>query len=454
MLGVLARTVHDIWNRAVGPQLMTMIPSSKAVRRVFLAFGFDVLGYDVAHHKIDLGDGGTIEFAGLKDQRRLDGDYEGVIIPQGIFEQFDGKRGFQWKQDLLSQREKEVWNRWEAGKWTCFLVRQIVDEIVGSMYMPSTPIRNTDLCKWALNALDVHRAPTPTLPHASATDSEFTQFVREYGTSATLFYLRDRSEFRTLVRANDLVVGFEASQTLFFLPFYSTNKTNDDATRMLTMLVKGIHDYRQKRIVEMPDWVHELRFEREIVLDGELDSLRQQIAKLEAEQGVLRQYRAILTTSGDLLKDKLIEIMKNFFGFKVDPIDDRREDFKLLNDDESVFAVVESKGVKSGIKREHINQVDSHRERNGLDSTVPGILLINNEMSVEGIEARCKTSVPSEHVVHAQRFNCLVVRTIDLLLFMKMLENDADRGDKIRQLVSAGGGWLRAEGKEYQLKIK
>jgi hypothetical protein len=115
------------------------------------------------------------------------------------------------------------------------------------------------------------------------------------------------------------------------------------------------------------------------------------------------------------------------------------------------LALVEVKGTTKGIKREYINQVDSHRERNELPPSLPGILLINIEMSIEGITQRLATTVDNEQIKHAQNFNVLIVRTIDLLFLMKRLENDPERKNKLLSLLSSGGGWLRADSKGYEL---
>ena len=113
--------------------------------------------------------------------------------------------------------------------------------------------------------------------------------------------------------------------------------------------------------------------------------------------------------------------------------------------------MVEIKGTTKGIKREHINQVDSHRERNELPPSIPGILLINNEMSIEGITQRLTTTVDEEQIKHAQKLNVLIVRTIDLLFLMKHLEDDPKRKDKLLRLLSSRGGWVSTNLEGYKL---
>jgi hypothetical protein len=168
------------------------------------------------------------------------------------------------------------------------------------------------------------------------------------------------------------------------------------------------------------------------------------LAKNTLENDLIRwiNYKAILTTSGNVLKKIVIEIMQDFFEFHIDPIDEGREDFKIVNEEGEVLAVVEVKGTKKGIKREHINQADSHRERNDLPSSIPSILIINNEMGISGLKGKIESDVPDEQIKHARNLNVLIVRTIDLLLFMSRMENVNDRKEVFLDKIRSESGWI------------
>ena len=196
--------------------------------------------------------------------------------------------------------------------------------------------------------------------------------------------------------------------------------------------IRGILDYRQKRIAELPAWLDEFKFATEEKLGSEIEVLQKQIADQEGQIQVWKDYKAILSTSGDVLKDRVVSILRGLFGLKVDAPEEYREDAKILDDPDSVLAFVEIKGTKSGIKREHINQVDSHRERASLASTVPGVLVINNEMSIAGIKDRFKTTVPGEQIDHAKKLNVLIIRTIDLLFLIRQFEDLSDKKKVLR----------------------
>jgi hypothetical protein len=166
----------------------------------------------------------------------------------------------------------------------------------------------------------------------------------------------------------------------------------------------------------------------------------------------LQNYKAILTTSGDNLHDLLAEILDDFFGLNVDATDEGKEDIKILDDDaQKPIILLEVKGTNKGVKREHINQLDSHRERSDLSSDVLGVLLINNEMGVEGIDKRKETTVADQQIKHAQKQNVLIVRTVDFLLLMGLFESSSDRANALLKLFFQGPGWLKVEGDQPEI---
>jgi hypothetical protein len=139
-------------------------------------------------------------------------------------------------------------------------------------------------------------------------------------------------------------------------------------------------------------------------------------------------------------------ILESYFGLKVDPIDEGGEDFKIFEGEGQILAVGEAKGTNSGIKREHINQVDSHREKLDLTDSTPGLLIINNQMDIASVQGRRETTIAPEHIKHARLHNVLVLRAIDLLTLMQWAEGRADRGQIFIKYVTAGGGWLTVDG--------
>jgi hypothetical protein len=128
-------------------------------------------------------------------------------------------------------------------------------------------------------------------------------------------------------------------------------------------------------------------------------------------------YQGVMAMNG-LSRTKLIE-NADLRGFI--------EDISVTDDDGKVLALCEVKGKKGGVNREHINQVDSERKRNGLTTDTLGLLIINDHMDDTGYAERKALKFAREQIDHATALNVLIIRTIDLLLFMLEVEEKPDR---------------------------
>ena len=274
---------------------------------------------------------------------------------------------------------------------------------------------------------------------------EFRAYLNKYGVAETFF---ERSEFPTasdfhvLATAGYLDVGFEFNAKLFFLP---APTEAEDFTQLATDVTSAILSYRGKRTVEIPPWLDSFKFEAEKALDVRKAGLERELAQVATTAEEWGRYKSILVTSGETLRQRVTKIFEKFFGFNVDPTDEGREDFKLLTDDEEVLAFCEVKGTKTGIKREYVNQIDGNRELRGFPPEVPGVLIINNEMSIASADERLKTEVALDQIQLARNKNILIVRTIDLLNLMRQVEHSDSRGETLLGLIRSGGGWLSAD---------
>jgi CheY-specific phosphatase CheX len=83
--------------------------------------------------------------------------------------------------------------------------------------------------------------------------------------------------------------------------------------------------------------------------------------------------KGILSFQSDPLVAAIVSILESLFGIQLKVDDKRIEDASIVDESGKILAVVEIKGLKGDVKREHINQLDNHRERLELDQSVPGI---------------------------------------------------------------------------------
>ncbi len=435
------------------------ISTNKKLR--IIAYGFDVLGFELPTTPVSVGDNAQIEYLSFPANAALD-EADGAIIPQGIFERIEYSHGYgetytdvHVKKAILQERQKQVFNLIDERKWVCFLVGSIIDKVPNGW--DTREIDDTDLCKRLLNALGITKLERHTvdgLTIFATKRDEFRAYLRDYGVVNTVFelpYNRAR-QFQIVADSAGAAVAIEWANQVFFLPFHTTKREVVTLNLIATEVARAILDYRQKRIAEVPTWVDEFKFTTEEKLGSEIEALQKQIADWEGQLQIWKDYKGILSTSGDILKARVVAILRGFFGLKVDAPEEFREDAKLLDEHTcAAIAFAEIKGTKAGIKREHINQVDSHRERAGLSPSVSGVLIINNEMSVTGVKERFETTVPGEQIDHAKRQNVLIIRTIDLLYLILQFEDRVDRKEKFLGIIGSGGGWLRVTPTEFQV---
>jgi len=351
----------------------------------------------------------------------------------------------------LLECDRQLANLFRDGKWVCFLVDAITDFVPNGY--GSRRCHDTDLCKRMLNRFGIGRSLIKETPSSWTKVNEFARYFRNYGVAKTAFDIRwsEYSDGRVLGEVRETTVAFELLNRLFFLPFHSLRHDKNGAKELAETVSSAIVDYRHKRLVELPSWVDGFEFGVEQRLQSELRELVEQGSRRQTELLTWRNYKAVLTTAGEILKARVVAILAGFFGLRVDPVDESREDARILAEDGTTLVIVEVKGTKTGITTEHIHEVDGHRTRSRLPKFLPGVLVINSDRSVDGIEARSAAEVHPELVRLARDMNVLIVRTIDLLFLMRHLGGDSRRGKTLLNLMQSGGGWLKADSTGYKI---
>ena len=432
-------------------------------RETVFAYGFDQAGFTTTHGPISINSSVNVEFVDFYSSRNLN-EADGVIVPQGIFEKIEtrtdlfsglfGEKTFVLvDKSLLLERERQVFNLLRDGKWICFLVGEITDQIAQGLH--SEPISDTDLCKRILNAfmIDRRRRYRLEIPlELKVRDEEFEPYMSHYGRPTTVFELPQDlpTERHAIAWLGNGVVGMEIDAQLFFLPFESTRRTLEVATHILTLLTPAINQYRRDRIIAVPDWVDEFHFKPEEPLYLEINDLLGKLNRLESELASLKDYKAILSSSGIYLRNKLVALFESVFDLKVQCID-REERFLVVKDDDSPVALVESEGIQGGVQAASIERLARARRQHGLRDLFPAALLINNDMAVTNVGERSATSIGSDVLQAAVQQNVLIMRTIDLLFLLNHLEKSPNKKGRMLHLLTSGSGWLKASTGSYDV---
>jgi hypothetical protein len=239
------------------------------------------------------------------------------------------------------------------------------------------------------------------------------------------------------------MVGMVLEKLDYFIPALIPANRPETIAEYVTLLADALVSSTSKLYQVLPEWIDGFVFSEEMGLEKERDELAARIHEIEMRMDCLKRYKAILVLSGEELVDSVIGVFREGFRIAVDPIDNLREDFKLLDTEKKPFLLCEVKGTNRGVKREHVNQADSHRERSGFGEKFPSLLIVNTAVKNARSLAEKDQEVAMEQVQHARRMGILIVRTLDLLFLLRMLFAEMISREEAVRILTTNSGWLR-----------
>jgi hypothetical protein len=230
-------------------------------------------------------------------------------------------------------------------------------------------------------------------------------------------------------------------EKFFFLPCInpSTHKQAVDAAAAAT---KSVIAYRKRISKEKPQWISEFSFSQEQSLINDAKDLQQRLNQIETKIDSYRNYKGALCYRSDPLVDIVINIFQKFFDINLFKEEEFLEDASLKDESGSRTAVFEVKGVNSNFSRQNINQVDSHRERLGLQPNTPGILVMNTLMNAKSLNEKDQSPHP-DIIKKAVTDNVLLLRTLDLLRYADGVEAGIFKKEDFLDILLGQSGWLK-----------
>lgn len=382
-------------------------------------------------------------------------EFDGVILFQGIFENFEHKSsGYEsyikhsYDADELDKRKKEAALLLRQGGFLCFLLTDPFIDMDGNR-----DFRATDLAKCHLNYSDFYRKNfRKRIAHVTPVVDEYKRFLDLFGAANSyLSNLNKKLDCRVLARVNNEDVGLLIDQAEYFLPSLVPDARMEVINEYFHLLADAITSVHNKLHQAVPDWVAAYEFQEEQGLFEERTALTNRVADINKRLAQLTQYKASLVHSGPQLVADVSTILKAVLGVGIDATDDFREDIKLMDDDNNVIGVCEIKGINRGVKRENINQTDSHRERSGFNATFPALLIVNTGIkSARSIEEKDQ-EIAAEQVKHAAHMRILIMRTLDLLGLLRLVLTGKRTTQEARSLVLSNVGWIRVQSDEIHV---
>ena len=310
----------------------------------------------------------------------------------------------------------------KAGAWAAFLLGDVWNGYENQWC-------DTDLAKKYLNAFFGAVESIDPEPHVPCKRDEFKSYLRDYGIARTRFrWPADEIVARVLAGEEACIYAAEVSGKFFFLPLPDGPRDRGAALKIATLATESIVAYKRRNQIYLPANIAALRFKSESAAEQQIRELSDRLIQLEESLDLWKEYKAILCSSGDLLTRAVVKVLRNFFGLTTSDEDKFIEDATILDSNQQPLFIVEVKGVSGGLRRDHINQVDSHRDRLQISPQTPGLFIINDFMDVEDLNERKAKQFDADHIARAHRDNVRILRTTTLFDMMLALEERADRG--------------------------
>ncbi|HEB72370.1 MAG TPA: hypothetical protein ENI77_07085 [Nitrospirae bacterium] len=431
---------------------MTQPEEEKERSYNILVYGIDKLSLTVPEKSISKSNF-VLHFEPYNTPRRFD-EFDGVILYQGIFEQFEQESNYSGDylthscdKDELDKRISESTLLLRNGGFICFLLNtKFIDEDGGRSF------RDTDLTKYYLRYRYLSRENfQKRAPNLDVILDEFRGFLERYGAATSYFqYHGDSFEIRIISKVSSYVTGMIINRANYFIPTRVPDNRPGEVKEYFTLLANALALTYNKLSRDLPGWINEFEFSEESDSKAERDALSKKISEIDERAELLQKYKSILSLTGGDLVDSVATVFRKGFGIGVDPLDELREDIKLL-DDNKPFCLCEVKGTNKGVKRENINQADSHRERSGFKAEFPSLLVMNikNARSLNEKDQ----GIAIEQIRHAKTTNVLILRTLDLLELLRLYKNNKIMLTELKEMLTSNAGWLRVDKDGYKIVI-
>lgn len=318
----------------------------------FLVFGIEKKGLTLPKQPIQTPHY-TLTFEYFQTARTFH-EFDGVILFQGIFEQFEWRPGVMGSylhhscaQDELDKRNKEAALLRKKGGVLCFL---LTDEFVDRNDKGGN-FRHSDLTKHHLNYYNFQRINFSVRDtHLTVKVDDFMKFLERYGAASSYFRnFNDDLDCRIIAECGGKMTGMVLHKHDYFLPTLVPDNRLEVITEYFSVLADSLVSSWTKLFQVLPEWIDTFLFDEEKGLNSERKTLAARMKGIDDRIECLKGYKSILALSHQELVDSVINVFRDGFGIAVDPTDQLREDFKLLDSNKKPFLLCEVKSTNRGL---------------------------------------------------------------------------------------------------------
>lgn len=383
---------------------------------------------------------GEVVFAD-KDFGRSLAEYDIIVYAVGAFEHKYGKNNF-FQRVLKTmpaeaiRREKEIAVALEKGKTVCIIGSHSEDYVVSGV------LKSNKIGFNFIHQGDIFR-------NISIKKSQFKSFLDDVGATQIGFYKNSIDD--VICYSNNNVTGFSkriGNGLLLFLPCIWGSTEISYVIKHFEKLVSGLISYSAKLVEEPPDYIHQIQFAKEKGVKEEIDSITEkQIVPLERRLEFYKKLKSVLWLGNSSLVKATDNLLKKM-GFQTDIDEIYEEDLWILKNQEKLI-IVEVKGLNKNLTRQHISQLDEHREARQVPK-MTGLLITNTFMTAESLESKDQ-AFPPNVIEKAVNTNVVITRTIDLCRIFDYLESKELSSQVLLEKIQGNTGWLTFKDGKIQI---
>jgi hypothetical protein len=284
----------------------------------------------------------------------------------------------------------------------------------------------------------------------------FAEYFTAYGRSAAWFDNPEGVEVIGYMTAGQslratALSGQRGDGLVYVVPYFLAGAERT----VVRSLFAAMATHREGKTTILPPFLSDLRLPGEEEVLTQIAEREAELAHLREREGYLQRFRQLLHgQTGASLEELVIETLNVVLEGTDYRTEDREdvgvEDFWIVGP-EGDFALAEVKGKNTHIRREDVNQVDSHREALGEGAAdLPGLLVVNIFRLHDDLDQR-QLPVPEQILRRAVVSNVLLLRTMDLYNLLSQKMRVADTATVLVESLGAGGGWLEVGANSHEL---
>lgn len=221
----------------------------------------------------------------------------------------------------------------------------------------------------------------------------------------------------------------------------------------ITSLIRCLlADIRSRMYPETSPIVESFQFDREKQLRTSRQDLQNQLERIDDCIAGYNEMKDILFLRDTPLENRLPQWLVAYMGMKTRRHEEYNEDFWIVDETGTTdVAICEVKALSKNVKREHITALVQHREHRDLPDDFPSILFVNTFADVETLEEKGRQRITKTECQKAFRDNVLVVRTLDLVRLLDLVEQNKLETGRIEELFVTERGWLNVTDDGYEM---